>query len=163
MGLLTKVALQFAPGSPTLAFPQNTLIVPQARDGRGHCFVMKPLGAPLVICLTGGSLAWDLATQAGATNVAFARDRLRALLGNDADRGFRGGAATDWGTNPNTLGAFATAMPGQWKARSALALPIGGRVFLAGEALGGKNIQTVHGAYESGQRAARRVLSLLKT
>lgn len=88
---------------------------------------------------------------------------MRALLGEKGDRGFVAGAATDWGTNPNALGAFAAALPGQWKARAALAAPIGERVFLAGEALGGKNVQTVHGAYESGQRAGRRVLQLLKT
>jgi monoamine oxidase len=163
MGLLTKIALQFNQGSPTLAFPQNTLIVPQSPDDRGHCFLIKPLGAPLAVCLVGGSLAWDLSRQAQATNGDFARERLRALLGADADRGFRGGAATTWGTDPNTFGAFATALPGQWKARAALAAPIGGRVFLAGEALAGKHVQTVHGAYESGQRAARRVLNLLKT
>jgi hypothetical protein len=32
---------------------------------------------------------------------------------------------------------------------------------LAGEAQGGKAVQTVHGAYQSGQRAGRRVQRLL--
>ncbi len=163
MGLQTKIALHFAPKSAALAFPEDTLVVPQSRDERGHCFLMRPLGAPLAICLVGGSLAWDLSTQLETTNIAFARDRLRALLGSKSDQGFLGGTATDWGTNPNTLGAFAAALPGQWKVRAALAAPIGERVFLAGEALGGKNVQTVHGAYESGQRAGRRVLNLLKS
>jgi monoamine oxidase len=163
MGLTTKIALQFAPSSAPLMFPQNTMIVPQSSDERGHCFLIRPLGAPLVVCMVGGSLAWDLATQSAATHIDFARDRLRTLLGGDADRGFRTGAATDWGTNTTTLGAFATAMPGQWKARVALGAPIGGRVFLAGEALAGKAVQTVHGAYDSGARTARRVLTLLKT
>jgi monoamine oxidase len=162
MGLVTKIALQFAPGSPTLSFPENTVIVPQSRDERGHSFLIRPLGAPLVVCHVGGSLAWELATQPPSTNVVVARDGLRAVLGTDGDKGFRGGAATDWGTNPTTLGAVAAALPGQWKARAALNAPIGERVFLAGEALAGKAVQTVHGAYESGQRAARRVLSLLK-
>jgi monoamine oxidase len=163
MGLVSKIALRFAPGSPALGFAEDTLVVPQVSDERGHCFLVRPFGAPLAICLVGGSLAWDLSTQVESTNIAFARDRLRALLGAKGDQGFVAGAATDWGTNPNTLGAFAAALPGQWKARAALAAPIGERVFLAGEALGGKNVQTVHGAYESGQRAGRRVLQLLKT
>ena len=163
MGLLSKIALQFAPGSPALAFPEDTLVVPQVKDERGHCFLVRPFGAPLAICLTGGSLAWDLSTQLETTNIAFARDRLRALLGSKADQGFRTGVATDWGTNPDVLGAFASALPGQLRARAALSTPIGERVFLAGEALAGKSVQTVHGAYQSGQRAARRVLQLLKT
>ncbi|MCE9521575.1 MAG: FAD-dependent oxidoreductase [Alphaproteobacteria bacterium] len=163
MGLQSKIALRFAPGNPALAYPDDTSIVPQVRDERGHSFLVRPFGAPLVICLTGGSLAWDLSTQVESTNVGFARERLRALLGSKADQGFTAGAATDWGTNPNTLGAFAAALPGQWKARAALAAPIGERVFLAGEALAGKNKQTVHGAHESGLRAGRRVLQLLKS
>lgn len=162
MGLISKIALRFAPGSPALGFPEDTLVVPQVSDERGHSFLVRPFGAPLAICLTGGSLAWDLSTQVESVNVAFARDRLRALLGSKADQGFVAGAATDWGTNPNTLGAFAAALPGRWKSRAALAAPIGERVFLAGEAMGGKNVQTVHGAYDSGQRAGRRVLKLLK-
>ena len=162
MGLVSKIALRFAPGSPALGFPDDTLVVPQVSDERGHSFLVRPFGMPLAICLVGGSLAWDLSTQVESVNVAFARDRLRALLGSKGDQGFVAGTATDWGTNPQTLGAFAAALPGQWKARAALGAPIGERVFLAGEALGGKNVQTVHGAYESGQRAGRRVLRLLK-
>jgi monoamine oxidase len=117
---------------------------------------------PIVVCITGGSLAWDLAKQNEAANVAFARDRLRALLGANADRGLRAGAAPNWGANQLTLGAYAVARPGMWRARNALLAPIGDRVFLAGEALAGKAAQTAHGAYVSGQTVARRVLQKLK-
>jgi len=162
MGLVTKIALKFFPGSPALDFADDSLVVPQVGDERGHYFLVKPFGAPLAICFVGGSLAWDLSTQSEATNVDFARDRLRAALGAKADQGFRAGAATDWGTNALTRGAFSAALPGQWRARKVLETPIGERIFLAGEAQGGKAAQTVHGAYDSGQRAARRVLQLLK-
>jgi monoamine oxidase len=74
----------------------------------------------------------------------------------------RNATVTDWGRNPLCRGAFAAALPGQWKARAMLEAPIGERIFLAGEAQGGKAVQTVHGAYQSGQRAGRRVLQLLK-
>ena len=94
--------------------------------------------------------------------IDFARDRLRALLGTGGDKGLRNATVTDWGRNPFSLGAFAAALPGQWKARAALEQPIGERIFFAGEAQGGKAVQTVHGAYASGQRAARRILKLLK-
>ena len=117
---------------------------------------------PLVVCLAGGSLAWDLATQSEATNIGFARDRLRALLGARADQGLRGGTATNWGMNPLTRGAYSAARPGASHARYALAGPIGERVFLAGEAMAGKASQTAHGAFQSGEATARRVLQLLK-
>lgn len=162
MGLITKVALSFAPGSPALNFGEDRMLVPQVRGERGHYFLMRPFGAPIVICFTGGSLAWDLATQSEATNVAFAVDRLKAALGANAERGFKNGIATKWGSNPQTRGAYAVAKPGERRARRLLNEPIGERVFLAGEALAGKAAQTAHGAYETGQRAARRVIELFK-
>ena len=162
MGLLTKVALHFAADAPAIAFPQDSMLIPQVSDGRGHAFHVRPFGAPIAVCHVGGSLAWELSHADERAVIDFARERLRALLGANGDKGLRNAAATDWGRNPLTRGAFAAALPGQWKARAALETPIGGRVFLAGEAQGGKAVQTVHGAYDSGQRAARRVLKLLK-
>jgi len=162
MGLLHKIALQFAPGSPAIAFAADSVLIPQVRDERGHTFHVRPHDTTLAICSVGGSLAEDLATQSEATNIDFARDRLRALLGSGADRGFRKGSSTDWGTNPLTRGAAAAARPGQSRTRLALETPLGERVFFAGEAQGMRAVQTVHGAYQSGERAARRVLRLLK-
>ncbi len=162
MGLLHKIALQYAPRSPAVAFPADSILIPQVIDERGHTFHVRPRNDALAVCTVGGSLARDLATQSEATNIAFARDKLRTLLGSDADRGFRAGTSTDWGTNPLTRGAISAVRPGQWSARRALETTIGERVFLAGEAQGDKAVQTVHGAFLSGQRAARRVLRLLK-
>lgn len=162
MGLLAKIALHFAPDAPVLKFPQDSMLIPQAADERGHVFHVRPFGAPLAVCHVGGSLAWELSTQPERAVIDFARERLRALLGSKGDQGLRNAIVTDWGRNPFSRGAFAAALPGQWKARAALETPIGGRIFFAGEAQGGKAVQTVHGAYASGQRAGRRVLRLLK-
>jgi len=162
MGLIQKIALHFAADAPALKFPQDSLLIPQASDERGHVFHVRPFGAPLAVCHVGGSLAWELSTQSERAAIDFARVRLRALFGAKGDHGLRNAAATDWGRNPFSRGAFAAALPGQWKARAALEQPIGERIFFAGEAQGGKAVQTVHGAYASGQRAARRILKLLK-
>jgi len=162
MGLVVKVAMHFAADAPVLKFPSDSLIVPQLSDARAHMFHVRPLGMPLVVCQAGGSLAWELSTQPDRAAIDFARERLRALLGATGDQGLRNASVTDWGRSPLTRGAFAAALPGQWHAREMLETPIGGRVYLAGEAQGGKAIQTVHGAYASGQRAGRRVLKLLR-
>lgn len=45
--------------------------------------------------------------------------------------------------------------------RTQLAQPVGERLFFAGEATERKTFGTVHGAYISGQRAAREVLASL--
>jgi hypothetical protein len=47
-------------------------------------------------------------------------------------------------------------------AREALRDPLHDSIFLAGEAMGEKAVQTVHGAYESGRATARRVLGYLR-
>jgi len=103
-----------------------------------------------------------LSTQPASVGIDFARDRLRALLGSNADKGYRRGAVTDWGANPYTLGAVAAASPGAMAARARLDTPIAERVFLAGEAQGGARCQSVEGAYDSGTKRAQRILQLLK-
>ena len=162
MGLVTKIALGFARGSPALHFPDNSILVSQSEDQHGVTFLIRPFGTPVVICLCGGSVAWSLSRGQKSEHVSFALEHLRALLGAQADRGFRFGANSDWGSNPLTLGAYAAARPGAAHARDVLASPIGERIFLAGEALAEKAAQTVHGAYENGRAVARRVLAKLK-
>lgn len=162
MGLVTKTALGFARNSPALQFPDNSILVSQSPNQHGVSFLIRPFGAPVVICLCGGSVAWSLSRGQKVEHVSFALEHLRALLGAQAERGFRFGATSDWGSNPLTLGTTAAARPGATQARDALAAPVGERVFLAGEALAGRAAQTVHGAYENGRAVARRVLVQLK-
>lgn len=162
MGLVTKIPLFFAEGSPALAFSPNASLVPQVDGERGHSFLIKPMGQPLVVCHVGGSLAWDLSTQPASVAVAFARDHLRTLLGTDADKGYKRGSATDWGSSPYTLGAYAAARPGAVAARAKLDAPHAERVFFAGEAQAGNRSQSVQGAYKSGRRTAERILQFLK-
>jgi monoamine oxidase len=162
MGLVTKVALMFDPNSPALAFAPNTSLVPQVHGERGNSFTVKPLNQPLAVCQVGGSLAWDLSTQPQSVAVDFARDRLRAILGTNADRGFKRGAASDWGSSPYTLGAYAAPRPGSVAARAKLDAPHAERVFFAGEAQAGSRSQSVEGAHESGTRMAAEILRFLK-
>lgn len=163
MGLVTKIPLFYAERSPALAFSPNAVLVPQVQGERGHSFLIKPMGQPLVVCHVGGSLAWDLSTQPASTAVDFARDHLRVLLGNDADKGFKRGSTTDWGSSQYTLGAYAAARPGAVAARAKLDAAHADRVFFAGEAQAGARSQSVQGAYESGRQTAERILQFLKT
>jgi monoamine oxidase len=61
-----------------------------------------------------------------------------------------------WALDPYALGGYAHVPPGHADARVTLAQPEGGALFFAGEATAyDSNPQTVHGALESGWRAAR--------
>ena len=66
----------------------------------------------------------------------------------------------DWVRDPFTLGSYSFAKPGGWGQRALLATPIQATLHFAGEATEPPpHYQTVHGAYVSGRRAAREILS----
>ncbi|MBL8161613.1 MAG: FAD-dependent oxidoreductase [Anaerolineae bacterium] len=86
---------------------------------------------------------------------------LAALLGVDVRLltgelvGFQ---CVSWAHDPLARGGYAHVPPGQAWARPALAEPVADTLFFAGEATAyDSNPQTVHGALESGWRAARQI------
>ena len=69
----------------------------------------------------------------------------------------------NWIDDPFALGGYSVAPPGAVNAREMLAQPLGERLFWAGEATAPNAwSSTVHGAYESGRRAAAEILVMLE-
>ncbi len=68
----------------------------------------------------------------------------------------------DWRADPFARGAYSYIAVGGVGAPRALARPVDGTLFFAGEATDGAQIGTVAGAVSSGRRAAREVLRVLK-
>jgi monoamine oxidase len=69
----------------------------------------------------------------------------------------------DWNRDPYARGAYSYQVTGGAGATSALARPVGGRLFFAGEATDTEGATgTVHGAIASGRRAARQVKRALQ-
>lgn len=69
----------------------------------------------------------------------------------------------NWSAERFTRGGYSVTPPGQSGARAALAQPLAGRLYWAGEATAREAwTATVHGAYDSGRRAAAEILSQLK-
>ncbi len=69
---------------------------------------------------------------------------------------------TDWSTDPHSLGPFAIPLVGSTaKHYGALAEPIGGKLFFAGEHTNFEYRASVHGAYLSGLRAAKQVMETI--
>jgi monoamine oxidase len=98
-----------------------------------------------------------------ATALAFGLDELSVLLGIPLAT-LRGQLMTArrvaWAHDPYALGGYVHVPPGAAEARPLLAQPEGGVLFFAGEATAyDTNPQTVHGALESGWRAARECLA----
>lgn len=65
----------------------------------------------------------------------------------------------DWHNDPFTRGAYAYVPVNALAAQEALSKPIDGVLYFAGEALSVGHIGTVHGALDSGHRAAKDILS----
>ena len=110
--------------------------------------------------------AFVMGTAAEALRTA--PDRVAALLagldsafGGEASATFDAAEIADWTDDPFVGGAYSSPTPGSRAARNTLAAPLG-RLFFAGEATHtGGHYATVHGAVETGERAAREVLELL--
>jgi monoamine oxidase len=65
----------------------------------------------------------------------------------------------DWRDDPFTRGAYAYLGVDGLEAQRILAQPVDNKLFFAGEATSAGHIGTVHGAIQSGQRAAHEILS----
>ncbi len=71
------------------------------------------------------------------------------------------GHAHDWAGDPFSRGAYSYGGVGAVESRHTLAQPVADTLFLAGEAFAGRGgTGTVHGALETGRRAAARVLEV---
>lgn len=97
-----------------------------------------------------------------------APDRV-ALLLEGLDQAFEGAASAafeaaeiaDWTDDPFVGGAYSSPSPNSSAARSVIAAPLG-RLFFAGEATHTEgHYATVHGAIETGERAAGEILNFL--
>lgn len=97
--------------------------------------------------------------------VRFAIEELDELFGGRiASRSFERGLIADWGADPYVRGLYSYPTPQTTEAsREALARPVGKKLFFAGEAtntLGASG--TVHGAMDTGWRAAAEVEAALR-
>lgn len=161
MGMLCKIPLLFPAGETLGLAPFDDVLL--ERPGRRDLgFLAFPFGQPLMIGFVGGDFGWELSAQGEEAAVDFGIAGIRALFGADAARKVVRGGFTHWGSDPWSLGAYASALPGHASARDRLLEPVGDRLFLAGEACAGPLLQTCGGAFLSGRATADRVLAHLE-
>ena len=80
----------------------------------------------------------------------------------EATAQFVEGITSDWITGPYSQGAYSYAPAGHVPLRQFLSTPLHKQIFFAGEAVALLSHSSVPGAYESGHRAAQKVLKALK-
>ncbi len=158
LGLMNKVALRFKRN----VFPGEAAELLRARrsDGRGLSYLTRLGGANVCVGHAAGAFAQELEAAGEAAAIEHALGELAGMLGGDLRRQFDKGAATAWGTDPWSRGAYSHCVPGRFGARALLTRPVGPIVF-AGEHTEQSAYGTLHGAHLSGLRAAQQVRALL--
>lgn len=158
LGLADKVFLQLAEPD---AMPVEGHLFGRADSTEIGSFHLRPFGRPYIEVFLGGRWARALEGRGAGAATAFAVEELGHLLGSDFRRGLTPLAETHWAGDPYALGSYSHALPGHAGDRAILAAPVEDRIFVAGEATSAHFYSTVHGAWESGLRAADEAIAAI--
>jgi monoamine oxidase len=115
--------------------------------------------APVITAFFGGSAVARMRAL-GTDAVGAAVADLERILGVSAADKLREGRFIDWPADPWAKMSYSYIPPGGAGLRAKLATPVGNTLYFAGEASNSVRPCTVHGALESGQRAAAEVRSI---
>jgi monoamine oxidase len=161
LGLADKLFLGFD-GAMADIGDRDLFLVGSTTRRETMSYQVRPFGRPVIQCFFGGEFAARLEREGIAAMAAFAADELAALRGNAIRRRLTPLAASAWRADEFARGSYSYARAGHADDRSALAAPVDGRLFFAGEATSPNFFSTVHGAYESGARAADEALASIE-
>jgi monoamine oxidase len=142
-------------------FPKDSHLYGALDSARTGSYHVRPFGRPLIEVYFGGRFARELEADGEAAFASFAIGQLASLLGEGMRKRLHPIAATAWARDPYARGSYSHAMPRHADARAALATPVDGRIFFAGEACMVHDFSTAHGAYRSGVAAAGEVIAAL--
>ena len=160
MGLLNKVILQF----PTRVWPSgNWFTNIEGADPWGFMFSSMEVAYPGRNLL----IAWQ-SGQVGTQREALSDASLTTLVMSEVRRCFKGvtvpnpikTAITRWANDPFTWGSYSFPCTGSPRSDiTALAAPVNKALYFAGEATNADYPGTVHGAYLSGVREAKNIVT----
>jgi len=119
-----------------------------------------PVNTPVITAWAAGPKADVLAGRPESELKQLAIESLRKLLGEDPGE-IENAWFHDWSRDPLALGAYSYVRTNGMAAAAALRDPVEQTIYFAGEALAAGHMGTVHGAIESGIRAARSAAAQL--
>jgi monoamine oxidase len=144
------------------AFPKEANLRGATMRTAMGTYHIRPFGQPCIEGFFGGSFARELEDAGDGAFAAESINEIAGFLGNDIRRKLKPLCESGWAKDPFARGAYSHALPGRAGDRAALAVPVDGRLFFAGEATSPNFFTTAHGARDSGERAAREVLAAIK-
>ena len=159
-GHAAKVALAF--DGDAFGFEQTTFL--RIDDPRHEAFIFEllPFRRPIAIGHLAAHWALEAETAGPEAMAEAATAALADVFGSALRKRVRAVATTAWSTDPDILGGYSCALPGQADRRLELARPLGARLFFAGEACSLHAYGTAHGAAETGIAAAEAVARCLR-
>ncbi len=155
MGVLNLIHMRFS----KVFWPQNHNFIGVA--GQDNPFTRfadrsRIQNIPVLTGITGGDDAVKLESLSDEAIAGLAVKALRVGLGHQVPQPVEV-EVTRWARDPYTRGSYSFIPKGaSWADYNTLARPVAGRLFFAGEATHARHPCTVHGAYLSGLREARR-------
>jgi monoamine oxidase len=161
LGLADKLFFHFTGRMDDLDPAGDIFLVGSTTRCSTMSYQARPFGRPIIQCFFGGEFAAGMEREGLEAMAAFATDELAALRGNDIRKELAPLAASFWRRDDFARGSYSYAKPGHADDRAALAAPVDGRIFFAGEACSLNFFSTVHGAYETGIAAAEAALKSL--
>jgi len=159
LGLADKVTLALA--EPEALPVEGNLRGATMRTDMGT-YHIRPFGQPCIEGFFGGRFAQSLEDAGPGAIAAHSIDEITGFLGNDFRNKLKPLAESHWAQDPFARGSYSHALPGHAGQRAVLAAPVEGRLFFAGEATSPDFFTTAHGARDSGERAAREILSFVR-
>lgn len=158
MGALTKIALKV--DGERFGIEPDTAYFEAGRGGKLMNFDMFPGNQDLVVGYCGGDHARELSRAGPEAARAYMVDLLAGMVGAQFRKSAGPVSFPAWWTDPFSRGSYSVCLPGHAQARERLAEPIGGRLWLAGEATAGGGAMTAGGATLAGRAAAAAVAKL---
>lgn len=119
----------------------------------------RPNEEPFLTAFLGGNAATGLVNQPESAAIDRALADLVTIFGKGVEHAFVAGRSVAWGADPYAQMGYSFDRVGCAGMRAELAKPVGNVLFFAGEATNTVRPATVHGALESGFRAAAEILS----
>ncbi len=160
MGVLNKVILRF----PEIFWPKETTYLGYVSEKAGeypkYLNMARYADQPLLMAFAGGEFARQIEFLSDKEILSQNMQILKNIFGRDIPTA-TGIRVTKWGSDPYAYGAYSyLSARSKPEAYDLLAEPLRhGRLFFAGEATSREFPGTVQGAYLSGIREAKRVLS----
>jgi hypothetical protein len=138
------------------------VVFERALNGKAAALFANVHGTRLSSLILAGKNGAELADKGASAMTDFALDWVSDMFRSSVKKSIVRTQAFSWNKQPWTLGALSSGNPGALEAREALAEPVNGVLWFAGEAVNQTYWATVGGAWQDGERAADAVIAHLK-